>query len=113
MGRSPLEGVQNLTKHRSKDARRDGREYRIVEFVVHRKMQQGVILIPRLEAPQGAEIPQRPIDSVDADLAADQSPVVRLAYLISNAENPTVIRDTMMVLPGFSVVRDNSLTSRQ
>ena len=62
MGRSPLEGVQNLTKHRSKDARRDGREYRIVEFVVHRKMQQGVILIPRLEAPQGAEIPQRPID---------------------------------------------------
>jgi len=30
MGRSPLEGVQNLTEHRSKDARRDGREYRIV-----------------------------------------------------------------------------------
>jgi hypothetical protein len=32
---------------------RDGRQHRIAEFVVHRKMQLGVALIPRLEAPHG------------------------------------------------------------
>lgn len=53
MGRAPLESVQDFTKHCAKDARRDGRQHRIAEFVVHRKMQLSVILIPRFKAPDG------------------------------------------------------------
>ena len=49
MGRPPFEGIQNLAEHYTKDARRDGRQHRIVEFVVYRKLQLSVILIPRLE----------------------------------------------------------------
>jgi ubiquinone/menaquinone biosynthesis C-methylase UbiE len=51
MGRPPFEGIQNLAEHCTKDARRDGRQHRIVEFVVYRKLQLSVILIPRLEVP--------------------------------------------------------------
>ena len=50
MGRAPLESVQDFTKHCVQDARRDGRQHWIAEFVIHRKMQLSVILIPRLQS---------------------------------------------------------------
>jgi hypothetical protein len=53
MGRAPLESVQDFTKHCVQDARRDGRQHWIAEFVIHRKMQLSVILIPRFKAPDG------------------------------------------------------------